>query len=64
MLSETTIQKLRAAAQDRGLAAIARELGVNRGSLASVLCGTGRPSTRAAVAEAFLRNERSKVGGS
>ena len=60
-LSDPSLNKLREVVERRGLAVIARELGVCRTSLASVLVGRGRPSTRTAIAAAYLQNA-SKLG--
>lgn len=61
-LSSQNLERLRAAVAARGLAAIARELGVNRSSLASVLISRARPCTSAAVAQAFVSRAGQVVG--
>jgi hypothetical protein len=53
-LSPQNLETLRRVVESRGLAFVARLLGIHRGTLASVLCGRGRPSTISAVAAAFI----------
>ena len=44
-LDDDTIARIRAEARDRGLAAIARSLGMKRDTLASVVAGVAREAT-------------------
>jgi DNA-binding phage protein len=53
-LSPQNLENLRRVVESRGLAAVARTLGVHRNSLAPVLVGRGRASTQTAIAHAFL----------
>lgn len=58
ILSPKGIEHLRAIVGRRGLAAVARTLGVPRSGLGSVLVGRGRLCTTAAVAAAYLAKAR------
>lgn len=49
------LETLRKAVAAQGAAAVARVLGVHAGTLTNVLAGSGRPSTRAAVREAYVK---------
>ena len=56
MHEERYLKVIKNAVTSRGLAAVARLLGVNRSTVASVLVGRGRPCTVAAVRQAFVKN--------
>lgn len=57
-LPETALAELHAEIDARGVAAVARSLGVHRTSLVSVLARTARPATRLWVAERLRQRRR------
>jgi DNA-binding phage protein len=56
-----TLENVRAEVAKRGVAPVARELGVNRQTLTTVLLGTARPGSVALVEQRLARRPRPKA---